>query len=71
MIEVTALQDLKVKQDLRDPWVQLEPLVHPELEGQANQVQMVSQESQVAQVEMALPAPWDHRDLRVTPVPQV
>lgn len=65
------LLDLKVKQDLRDLWVQLEQPVHPESEGQANQVPMVSQESQVAQVEMVLPAPWDHRDPRDTLVPQV
>lgn len=66
-----VLLDHKVRQDLRDLWVQLEPQVHLELEGQGNQVLMVSLESQVAQVEMVPLVQWDHRDLRDTLVLQV
>lgn len=71
MIEGWELLDLRVRQDLRDPWAQLEHLVQLELEGQENQVLLVSQESQVAQVGMVPQVPWDQWDLRDTLVPQV
>lgn len=63
--------DLRVRQDLKEPWAQLEHQVPLELESQENQVWLVSQESQVAQVGMVPQVPWDHRDLRDTLVPQV
>lgn len=71
MIEGWELPDLKVRQDLKDLWAQLENQVKLELASQENQVAQVSQESQVAQVEMVPLAPWDHRDPRDTLVPQV
>lgn len=71
VIEGWELLDLRVRQDLKEQWAQLENQVRLELESQVNQVQPVSQESQVAQVGMEPQVPWDHRDLRDTLVPQV
>lgn len=71
MIEGWELLDLRVRQDLKEPWAQLEHLVYPELESQENQVQLVSQESQVAQEEMVPQVLWDQWDPRDTLVPQV
>lgn len=70
-IEGWEFKDLRVRQDLKDPWAQLEHQVSLELESQESQVPLVRQESQVAQVEMVPQVPWDHRDLRDTLVPQV
>lgn len=71
MIEGWELPDLRVRQDLRDLWVHLVSQVHLQLESQEDRVHLVSQESQVAQVEMVPLAQWDHRDLRDTLVLQV
>ncbi len=71
MIEGWELLDLRVQQDLKDQWAQLEHQVLLELENQEKQVRLVSQESQVAQVEMAPPVQWDLWVLRDTLVPQV
>ncbi|TWW71926.1 hypothetical protein D4764_16G0004230 [Takifugu flavidus] len=71
VIEGWELLDLRVRQDLKGLWDQLEHLVHLELESQENQVQLVSQESQVAQVEMVPLVLWDQWDPRATLVPQV
>lgn len=65
------LQDLRVRQDLKDLWAHLDNQVRLELESQERQVCQVSQASQVLQVEMVLLAPWDLRDPRDTLVPQV
>lgn len=71
MIEGWEFRDLRVRQDLKEPWVHLEHQVHLELESQERQVCPVSQESQVAQVGMAPLVPWDQWDLRDTLVSQV
>lgn len=71
VIEGWELLDLRVRQDLKGLWDQLEHLVHLELESQENQVQLVSQESQVAQVEMVPLVLWDQWDPRATLVPLV
>lgn len=71
MIQVWVLLDLRVRQDPRGQWAQVEPLVLVELESQERQVPPVSQESQVAQVEMVLLVLWDQWDPRDTLVPQV
>lgn len=71
VIEEWELLDLRVRQDLKDPWAQLDNQVHLELESQENQVLLVSQESQVAPVGMVPQVPWDQWDLRDTLVPQV
>lgn len=71
VIEGWDLVDLRVRQDLKGPWAQLEHQVLMELESQEKQVCPVSQESQVAQVGMVPLVPWDQWDLRDTLVPQV
>lgn len=71
MIEGWELPDLRVRQDPKDQWAQLEPLVLLELESQERQVPPVSQESQVAQAGMVPKVLWDQWDLRDTLVPQV
>lgn len=70
-IEGWELLDLRVRQELKDPWAQLVPPVPLELESQESQVRLVSQESQVAPVEMVPLVPWDQWDPRDTLVPQV
>lgn len=71
VIEGWEFLDLRVRQDLKDPWAQLDNLVHLELENPENQVHLVSQESQVTQVGMVHQVPRDQWDLRDTLVPQV
>lgn len=71
VIEGWELLDLRVRQDLKDPWAHLENQVRLELESQEKQVRPVSQESQVVQVGMVPQVPWDQWDLRDTLVPQV
>lgn len=71
VIEGWELQDLKVRQDLKDLWAHLDSQVWVELESQERPVHPVSQESQVAQVEMVTLVLWDPRDPRDTLVPQV
>lgn len=70
-IEGWELQDLRVRQDLRDLWAQQVNQVLLELESQEGQVPPESQEREVAQVEMVPLAQWDPRDQRDTLVPQV
>lgn len=71
MIEGWEFLELRVRQDLKDPWAHLVSQVWLELESQERQVCPVSQESQVAQVGMVPQVPWDQWDLRDTLVPQV
>lgn len=71
VIEGWELLDLRVRQDLKDPWAQLEHQAQMQLESQGNRVHPVSQESQVAQVGMEPQVPWDQWDQRGTLVPQV
>lgn len=66
-----VLQDLRVRQDLRDQQVLPEPQVRQELENQEGPVCPVSQEREVFPVEMVQLVQWDLWDLRVTLVPQV
>lgn len=71
VIEGWVFPELRVRQDLKDPWAHLENQVQLELESQENQVPLVSQESQVVQVEMVPPVQWDQWVPRDTLVPQV